>query len=271
MKKDLVLYHGNCYDGFGAAFSAWKKLGNSATYIDVHYGQEITIPKCKRLYILDFSYDWETLVSFLDEAEEIFLIDHHITAYHKLKKFIGTNKKIHISFNIKKSGAYLAWEFFHNSEPPELIKYISDRDLGLAILPLSDEINLSLQSYPRNFLTWNNLKIDNLRSDGVIIKKFFNQTVQNAIKNSWVIRMDNSRIPITNTSFGWSEICFALMEKYNTNVSACFTVREEYIQVSLRSRNGYSCSEIALKNGGGGHKDSAGFLIPISELETLLP
>lgn len=30
---NLVIYHKDCFDGFGAAFSAWKLLGNHATYV----------------------------------------------------------------------------------------------------------------------------------------------------------------------------------------------------------------------------------------------
>lgn len=37
---DLVLYHGNCFDGFGSAFVAWKYLGYSAEYIACIHGEE---------------------------------------------------------------------------------------------------------------------------------------------------------------------------------------------------------------------------------------
>lgn len=36
-----VLYHDKCYDGFGAAFAAWKKLGeNEVKYMPASYGHK---------------------------------------------------------------------------------------------------------------------------------------------------------------------------------------------------------------------------------------
>ena len=35
---DCVIYHANCTDGFGSAFSAWKLLGNRAEYHSCTHG-----------------------------------------------------------------------------------------------------------------------------------------------------------------------------------------------------------------------------------------
>jgi len=40
-KEIVVLYHANCLDGFGAAYAAWKKFGDTADYIPVQYGEEV--------------------------------------------------------------------------------------------------------------------------------------------------------------------------------------------------------------------------------------
>ena len=34
----LVVYHGHCPDGFGAAYAAWLRLGESAEYVPAEYG-----------------------------------------------------------------------------------------------------------------------------------------------------------------------------------------------------------------------------------------
>ena len=34
----VVIYHANCNDGFGAAYSAWKLLGNRAEYHAASHG-----------------------------------------------------------------------------------------------------------------------------------------------------------------------------------------------------------------------------------------
>ena len=33
LKKIVVIYHDQCRDGFGAAYAAWKKFGDDASYI----------------------------------------------------------------------------------------------------------------------------------------------------------------------------------------------------------------------------------------------
>ena len=37
-KNIVILYHGDCPDGFGAAWASWKKFGDGAEYIGVHHG-----------------------------------------------------------------------------------------------------------------------------------------------------------------------------------------------------------------------------------------
>jgi hypothetical protein len=52
-----VLYHSNCYDGFGAAYAAWKKFGDEGTkYLPVSYGfPPPEMPDAKAVSIVDFS------------------------------------------------------------------------------------------------------------------------------------------------------------------------------------------------------------------------
>ena len=62
-KDILVLYHDDA-DGFGAAWAAWRKVGDAARYHAVNYGWPA--PDCrgiKLLYILDFCYN-NTLSTF---------------------------------------------------------------------------------------------------------------------------------------------------------------------------------------------------------------
>lgn len=40
-KPDLCIYHGNCDDGFGAAWAIWKRWGNEVAYIPGVYGKPL--------------------------------------------------------------------------------------------------------------------------------------------------------------------------------------------------------------------------------------
>lgn len=40
LKDICVVYHANCADGLGSAYSAWKKFGDNASYIPHDYNQK---------------------------------------------------------------------------------------------------------------------------------------------------------------------------------------------------------------------------------------
>jgi len=33
LKEIVIIYHADCPDGFGAAYAAWKKFGDKASYL----------------------------------------------------------------------------------------------------------------------------------------------------------------------------------------------------------------------------------------------
>ena len=82
----VVLYHSNCYDGFGAAFVMWLKFGADANYIELHYdGAEPFMPPLgSEVYMLDFSYKREVVERMHDHLVKsggsLQIIDHHKTS-----------------------------------------------------------------------------------------------------------------------------------------------------------------------------------------------
>src|SRR6187200_2693603 len=55
--QTVVLYHGNCPDGFGGAWAAWQRLGAAATYLPVNHGDPPPdIPPDVHLVMVDFAY-----------------------------------------------------------------------------------------------------------------------------------------------------------------------------------------------------------------------
>ena len=53
---NLVIFHANCNDGFGAAYSAWKLLGNRCEYIACAHGETPPDVTGKKVAILDYSF-----------------------------------------------------------------------------------------------------------------------------------------------------------------------------------------------------------------------
>lgn len=255
-----VLYHSNCYDGFGAAFAAWKKFGNDAKYIPVSYGcPPPDMPDTEEVYIVDFSFPKDVTLSIADKVPRLVILDHHKTAEENLRDIARPG--VEVVFDMNRSGALIAWEFLHPDLPvPELIKHISDRDLWKFEMEGSREVHSALVSLPFDFEIWDKLDVPTLISEGGACQRFQQSVVDKIVKAAWVGKVDSKEVPIVNTSFAWSEVGEALLEKYpEAEFAASFTVFNDQVMWSLRSRGEFDVSAIAKKYGGGGHKNAAGF------------
>ena len=143
---NVIIYHANCTDGFGAAYSAWKRLGNRAEYYACKHGDDPPNVKGKNVAILDFSFDNSTTKQMIELAESLIVIDHHKSAMVELHDVTETK------FDMTKSGAMLTWDFFHPGiESPKLISYIQDRDLWTWELPYSREFSAAFDMVPFEF------------------------------------------------------------------------------------------------------------------------
>lgn len=258
-----VLYHSSCYDGFGAAYSAWKALGERAKYIPVSYGNPPPeIPDGSLLFIVDFSYPREILLSLAERSLHVTVLDHHKTAEEALSGLRHPN--LSIIFDMNKSGALLTWEHFHGPDStPELIKYISDRDLWLLRLPKSAQVHKALVSYPMDFQVWDRLDVGLLAIEGETCERLYVQLVNSICRHAYTRKLDGFEIPVVNTSIAWTEVGHRLLELYpNAKFAASFTVYQDIELWSLRCRSDFDVSVVAKKFGGGGHKEAAGFQVP---------
>ena len=114
---ECVIYHANCTDGFGSAFSAWKLLGNRAEYYACSHGDKPPCVKGKNVVILDFSFSNKVTKKLIKDANNLLVIDHHKSAMVELHDISNT------IFDMSKSGATLSWEFFHpGKEAPKFIQ-----------------------------------------------------------------------------------------------------------------------------------------------------
>lgn len=261
---DYVLYHSNCLDGFGSALSAWKKLKHKANYIPVSHGHGIPDigTDAKTIYIVDFCFSPSELDVLANLCDKVVILDHHKTALENLTNY--SNPKVEVTFDMTKSGALLTWEHFHKEEAPELIKWISDRDLWKFEYKESELAHKALCSYPMDFSIWDNFLKNpkTLISEGEVCTRLYNQLVDNIVKSSWITQLAGHTIPVVNTTIAWSEVGQALLKKYpDAEFAASFTVYGEETMWSLRSKTHFDVSAIARLFDGGGHKNAAGFKI----------
>lgn len=263
--KTFVLYHGNCYDGFGAAWAARTALGDDATYIPVTHGRPMPeMPNGSAVYILDFSYPKGELLDLSFRMESVTVLDHHKTAQEALVGLRSPRKNLYAHFDMTKSGAILAWEFFNPTTlPPELLLYVQDRDLWQFSLPASEEVAAALRSWPFKFDVWNNLKMTDLRNDGVAILRQSNQMVAMICAQAAYGIVGEHKCVVVNATAYWSEVGNRLLKDWPESPFAASWYRDKHGDTiwSLRGRGDFDVGALAKSLGGGGHRDSAGFTI----------
>lgn len=265
--KTTVIYHQDCADGFGAAYAAWLKLGNTADYIPARYGDPPPeLQPYSQVYILDFSYPRDTIVD-MSKTNSVTLLDHHKTAQQDLQGMAGC------LIDTTKSGAVLAWEHFHLHQPtPTLLEYVQDRDLWKFQLPDSRAINAYIHSNGYDFGAWTEmrslLKFQPHRAVemGEAIMRVQAYQLGALTNNARFRDIGGYQVPTVCAPILQSEIGERLLQLHpDTPFAGIYYERDDGRKWSLRSRPDFDVSEIARSLGGGGHPQASGFVEPLTQ------
>ncbi len=259
---DIVLYHADCSDGFGAAWALWKKFPR-ASFVPVKHGHPPPPDlKNRRIVIVDFSYARPLLEAMASEAKELLVLDHHITAERTLEGFP------HAYFDQTKSGAVLGWEWAHGTTAPWLLQYIQDKDLWTWMLPGSREINAALASYPFDFTAWDGFTQSTLEQEGRAILRYEQELVGKLAALASLVEFQGAVVPAVHSAILTSQIG----ERLSPDHPFCMIWhdRDGRRYFSMRSRaDGTDVGAIAASFGGGGHTHAAGFSVPLEKDGTL--
>jgi oligoribonuclease NrnB/cAMP/cGMP phosphodiesterase (DHH superfamily) len=257
---NVVIYHANCTDGFGAAYSAWKFLGNRAEYFACKHGTAPPDVKGKNVVILDFSFDNATTKKMIEESAGLLVIDHHKSAMVELHDISNTH------FDMTKSGAMLAWEYFHpGKEPPKFIQYI--QDLWKWELPYSKEFAAAFDMVPFEFEEFEKFEDDSVFDDAVkrgsYILAYSKTVVKKVCEKASHRKVDGKDALVVNASHWMSEIGARLAPDCDFAIIWYWDHEARHTKVSLRAfHDTVDVSEISKKFGGGGHKKAGGFQLP---------
>lgn len=278
--RPLCIYHGNCDDGFAAAWAVRKALKGDVEFYPGIYQKEPPPHEGRDVLFVDFSYKRPVLDAMAAKVKSILILDHHKTAQEDLAdieaapKYLdwrsaaeidGAGNNMFALFDMERSGAALAWDYFIGGTRPDFIEYVQDRDLWRKKLPGGDEFTIALRSYPQDFLIWDKL-IDagaqSLIAEGGAIQRYYRLRVEELKRSAYVATLDGQVIWVANAPyFAASEVAGELcIDHPEASFGACyFEVEKGRYQYSLRSRGDFDVSAVARKFGGGGHKAASGF------------
>jgi oligoribonuclease NrnB/cAMP/cGMP phosphodiesterase (DHH superfamily) len=284
-----VLFHsfGNgkhCPDGFAAAYAAWKLFGDDAEYVPCVYQQEppTKLERGDSIYLVDFSYPREQLLKMAQTAHIVAILDHHKTAQSELEGWPCA------CFDMNRSGAELAWQYFHPTwerfvrgeakeegltvrrTAPDLIRYVADRDLWKKKLPFTEEVHLALGSFPKDFQTWDTLAnltdyVGVMRAIGAPLLQERTDSINELVASATWGDLDGQRALCTNTTnYGLVSDALNVICKNNPDTPFAFNYSqadEGGTKYELRSVGDFDVSAVAKRLGGGGHKNAAGCLV----------
>ncbi len=265
-KKIVVLYHDGCLDGFGAAWAAWKKLGNKAEYIGVkHENPPPPGLKNKEIYMLDFAYPEKIIRKIIAQNKGVTAIDHHSSRESAIKL-----TKDYV-YSLKNSGAVLAWKYFHSKKPvPRLLKYIEDSDIWKFGLKNTKEILSFIWVLNRDFVTWGGIAGDLEDSSrrtkyverGKILRQYEKKLIAGIIEESaQLVEFEGHKIFAINAPGNFASEIGHILYEIKPPFAAIWSKLKNGVHVSLRSNGSVDVSKIAQKFNGGGRRDTAGFSI----------
>lgn len=263
----VIYYHKGCPDGFGAAWSAWKKLGYSAEYIPMKHGDEIPEYRGCQVYFLDICPTKEVL-DRLEESNRVVILDHHKSA----KDIVESCKEG--VFDLHRSGAGIAWDYFcGNKKRPKMIDIIEDRDLWNWKVSGSREVLMVLDSTQKTFETWDEFAkeieceedkeswgYENAKKVGSVIVEYQMSLVRRACSGSYIGSVNGHPATIVNSSVLQSFIGNTILNSSDADLVAIYYEKNGVFSFSLRSNDNVDCSEISAYYGGGGHFNAAGFV-----------
>lgn len=265
MAKRLVIYHAGCPDGMGAALAVRLSALHDVTYLACNYSdQPPDVSAFKSVYVLDFSFSAEILDAWEAHGKTVVVIDHHKTAAHIAERW-------GCIFDQAKSGAVIAWEYFHPDEPvPLFFHYIQDRDLWRWELADSRAFSAGLWARPKDLETWYGIfdlaqrdGCQSLIRAGIAILDYQKQIVEAHVKQAVDARAFGlpDGVPVVNATTLTSEIGNALLAAFpEAPFVAIYKDVPGKRLWSLRSEDHRAdVSEVAKARGGGGHRNAAGY------------
>lgn len=274
---DTIVYHNNCPDGFTAAYIA-KKAYPEAELVPRDHGSPIDVEVYRGKDVLAVDCNLRGKNDDVANIARSFQIyDHHKSE----TEIIG---KPYAVFDINRSGAGLTWDYLFGRNVPSFVRlsvesgdrpwwvdYVEDRDLWRFDLPHSKEINAYIMIFPYTIEGWDEMTSTTIEEAAAAgksillqVDKYVREAVKQAQYSTWSIDDHIYSVAVANLPYlNCSEVGAVLAKSVDVSIT-WFERADGITQFSLRSAGDIDVSKIAQIFNGGGHKNAAGFQIPLN-------
>ncbi|NMM11204.1 MAG: phosphoesterase [Polaromonas sp.] len=280
--QPLVIYHGrSCPDGFAAALAAWLYYQGQAEFLGLDHGdirsvEDLPLLAGRAVYILDFSFSPELMRAIEERAAKLVMLDHHKSAAEKLTGFACRCGVVH--FDMDKSGARLAWEFFQPARPlPDLVRFIEDRDIWVWQYPESAGFLAALDMEPFDFKRWTEIasfspaQLTAFMARGQAMDEKFSKLAADVAEGAQALIFNGVRGLMVNAPGVFHSLVGNLLSQQSGTFALMWIASKGgVIRVGLRSQRGFDCIALAESMGGGGHAQACGFKMDKERLPELL-
>jgi oligoribonuclease NrnB/cAMP/cGMP phosphodiesterase (DHH superfamily) len=260
----ICFYHGNCVDGAAAAAVIKLKYPDAACY-PMQHGEPIAVEvKGKKLFIVDFSFDEQTLRRLKKDAKEVYWYHHHKTVlptYQSLQWGV---------IDLAESGATLTWKQEYPERPvPKILAYVKDKDIWEWKLPHSRAVNTALReredihdpggaSWKKFLEGLNDEEFRRLIDIGDAALSGQRLRIMNGARFGFEVDFHGRSSLAVNWSLESSEMGEYIYKDLGYEVAIIFFYTGKHWNFSLRSDR-IDVSVLAAQHGGGGHAGAAGF------------
>lgn len=280
--QPLVIYHGRkCPDGFASALAAWLFYAGRAEFLPLDHGDiqsvdELPLLAGRAVYILDFSFGPDIMRGIEERAAKLVMLDHHKSAAEKLTGFACRCGVVH--FDMNKSGARLAWEFFQPAKPlPGLVRFVEDRDIWVWQYPESAGFLAALDMEAFDFARWAEIaafspaQLGDFMARGQAMDEKFSKLASDIAEGAQPVVFNGQRGLMVNAPGVFHSLIGNMLSEKSAGFALMWSVgKDSLVKVGLRSQRGYDCIPLAESMGGGGHAQACGFRMPAERLPELL-
>ena len=268
----LAFFHRDDYDGYCSGAIIKKKFQScrmvGITYTDTFDYLKL-IKQDERVYIVDFSFKPDDMKKIISITKNIVWIDHHTTAIKELFEFENILGGIR---DTSKAACQLTWEYIYpDAKLPKAVEFLAKWDIwqhddkntvyfqyGIKTKGLIDPDNIIWDS----LLDSNSKMFLNFIEPGKIAFAYRTQFDKDYCRDlSFETEFEGHKCIVLNIGHSGSNVFDSIWDNHKYDMMILFV---------MIGRNQYKCSlyspletihvgDIAVKYGGGGHPNAAGF------------